>query len=246
LKESGGRRDPDKLARAELAYRRALSLDPTVADPHLQLGHVLKLQGKTGDAEASYLRAFALDPSMPHPQQELRGLSWSESKLSELRGMLEGRIDEKTFDGSPTSGQSPAAAECITNDSEALKMHIDGPSVSGESAEIPIQSRLIIEGWALARSGSASLDFGVDGDRLGSANYGLPRWDVAKAHPGWPNAENSGFIIDIPGRSLPKGRHALRLTLHDNSGNRKEVGFWINVTRAKRKSFATKDYSVRN
>jgi hypothetical protein len=88
LKESGGVQNPDKLAQAEIAYRRALSLDPSAADPHLQLGHVLKLQGKTNEAEAAYLRAFALDRSMPHPLQELSALGWSEAQTSELRGML--------------------------------------------------------------------------------------------------------------------------------------------------------------
>src|SRR5882724_5428299 len=53
LKESGELRSPDKLAQAEIAYRRALSLDPGAADPHLQLGHVLKLQGKTEEAQAA-------------------------------------------------------------------------------------------------------------------------------------------------------------------------------------------------
>ena len=58
LKESGERRDPDKLAQAEGAYRRSLSLDPGTADTYLQLGHILKLQGKTEEAQAAYLRAF--------------------------------------------------------------------------------------------------------------------------------------------------------------------------------------------
>src|SRR5262245_7792103 len=65
LKEAGSLHDPDKLAQAEIAYRRALSLDLSAADAHLQLGHVLKLQGKTEEAAAAYLRAFALDPSVP-------------------------------------------------------------------------------------------------------------------------------------------------------------------------------------
>jgi tetratricopeptide (TPR) repeat protein len=85
LKESGDLREPDKLAQAEIAYRRALSLDPGVADSHLQLGHVLKLQGKIHEAEACYLRAHARDPSMPDPLRELSGLDWSEAQLSELR-----------------------------------------------------------------------------------------------------------------------------------------------------------------
>jgi tetratricopeptide (TPR) repeat protein len=67
LKESGGRRDPDNLAQAGAAYRRALSLDPGVADTYyLQLGHVLKLQGKTDEAQACYVHALALDTSMPY------------------------------------------------------------------------------------------------------------------------------------------------------------------------------------
>jgi hypothetical protein len=85
LKESGGLREPDKLAQAEIAYRRALALDSVVADSHLQLGHVLKLQGKIHEAEACYLRALARDPSMPDPLRELSGLDWSEAQLSELR-----------------------------------------------------------------------------------------------------------------------------------------------------------------
>ena len=88
LKEFGGLRDPDKLAQAEIAYRRALSLDPGTADTYLQLGHVLKLQGKTEEAQAAYLHSFALDPAMPYPPQELSGLGWPERKLSELRAMV--------------------------------------------------------------------------------------------------------------------------------------------------------------
>jgi GT2 family glycosyltransferase/glycosyltransferase involved in cell wall biosynthesis len=88
LKESGALRDPDKLAQAEIAYRKALSSDSGAADTHLHLGHVLKLQGKTDEAEASYLRAFALDPSITYPLQELSGLGWSEAHLFELRSMI--------------------------------------------------------------------------------------------------------------------------------------------------------------
>jgi tetratricopeptide (TPR) repeat protein len=67
---------------------RAVALDPSAADPHLQLGHVLKLQGKIEEAQAAYLRAFALDPSMPYPLQELRGLGWSEAQTAGLRGAV--------------------------------------------------------------------------------------------------------------------------------------------------------------
>ena len=78
-------REVGELAQAETAYRNALSIEWAVADSHLQLGHVLKMQGKEEDAEASYLRAFALDPSKPCPLQELSRLGWSEGELSDLR-----------------------------------------------------------------------------------------------------------------------------------------------------------------
>ena len=73
MKESGQLRDPEKLAQAELAYRKALSLAPGVADSYLQLGHVLKLRSRTEEAHAAYRRAVALDPPMPDLLQELNG-----------------------------------------------------------------------------------------------------------------------------------------------------------------------------
>jgi GT2 family glycosyltransferase len=88
LKESGELRDSDKLGQAELAYRRALSLDPSVADSHLQLGHVLKLQGKIEEAQSAYLRAFALDSSLDSASIELAQLGWSKVHFSELREIL--------------------------------------------------------------------------------------------------------------------------------------------------------------
>src|SRR5271166_2059227 len=246
LKESGELRDPGKLAQAELAYRTALSLDPGVADTHLQVGHVLKLQGKTSEAEAAYLRAFVLDPSMPYPQEELTGLGWSEVNLAELRGMLQWEIKKKTFDGSSSSGRSPltegdssadiavslippAAEGCVSDDPQTLKLYIDKPEIADGSAERTIRSDLLIEGWALARSGVASIDVAVDGHYLTSAHYGMPRSDVAEAHPGWANSERAGFMLSIPGRLLPSGRRAVRVTLRDNSGNTREVAFWIDV-----------------
>ena len=106
LKESGERRDPDKLAQAESAYRRALSLDPSAADPYLQLGHVLKLQGKIEEAQAAYLRAFALDSSMPYPLEELRGIGWSKGKLSELQILAE-------LDGSESTEPAPGSGSAV-------------------------------------------------------------------------------------------------------------------------------------
>ena len=50
------------LAAAERAYRISLDLNSGNADAHLQLGHVLKLQGRKSEAGQAYLRALQLAP----------------------------------------------------------------------------------------------------------------------------------------------------------------------------------------
>jgi len=70
LKESGALRDPDMLAQAETAYRRALSVDPGCCRRAPAARSCSEAPGKTEEAAASYLRAFGvLDPSMPYPLQ---------------------------------------------------------------------------------------------------------------------------------------------------------------------------------
>jgi tetratricopeptide (TPR) repeat protein len=66
---------------AENAYRKSLELDATIADTHLQLGHVLKIQGRGIEASAAYLRALALDPALDHASFELRGLGWTRGRI---------------------------------------------------------------------------------------------------------------------------------------------------------------------
>jgi GT2 family glycosyltransferase/tetratricopeptide (TPR) repeat protein len=83
LKESGGLRDPDKLARAEVAYRRAIASEPTVADSHLQLGHALVLQNKVDEAKAAYRHALALDPSLTDACENLVALEEAGARSSQ-------------------------------------------------------------------------------------------------------------------------------------------------------------------
>ncbi len=60
---------------AELAYRRALALRHTPdADLPLQLGHVLKLQGRLAEALDAYLLSAALDPANPDARREAADL----------------------------------------------------------------------------------------------------------------------------------------------------------------------------
>jgi ADP-heptose:LPS heptosyltransferase/GT2 family glycosyltransferase len=130
LKEWGELHDPDKLARAELAYRKALSFDWGVADLYLQLGHVLKLKGRKDEAVTAYFRAFALDQSLADAKDELRGLGWSEVELLELRrrtGPDRDRVAEDSHDD-----QTPKASlSAEWADRSSLRPVIDRPQIDG-------------------------------------------------------------------------------------------------------------------
>jgi TolB-like protein/DNA-binding winged helix-turn-helix (wHTH) protein/tetratricopeptide (TPR) repeat protein len=54
----------DETRRAAIrAARKALELDPGLAEPHVQLGEILKRQFRWADAEAEYKQALALNPN---------------------------------------------------------------------------------------------------------------------------------------------------------------------------------------
>jgi tetratricopeptide (TPR) repeat protein/GT2 family glycosyltransferase len=64
-------KDTGRFAEAESNYRLAASEKPDDADIHLQLGHVLKLQGKSTAALEAYGWAAKLAPLWLAPQEEL-------------------------------------------------------------------------------------------------------------------------------------------------------------------------------
>jgi hypothetical protein len=59
------------LSSARVAYEHALILDPTNAEAHRQLGHVLLLQGTADLAQSHLLRAITLDPEDASPLVDL-------------------------------------------------------------------------------------------------------------------------------------------------------------------------------
>ncbi|MDD9941209.1 MAG: tetratricopeptide repeat protein [Myxococcales bacterium] len=63
----GCRLDEDEATfeAAEQAYRRALELDPTLANALTNLGNLLFRRGDTDEAEGLYIRALRVDPEQP-------------------------------------------------------------------------------------------------------------------------------------------------------------------------------------
>jgi tetratricopeptide (TPR) repeat protein len=227
LKEWGELRDSDKLAQAELAYRTALSLDWGVADSYLQLGHVLKLEGRKDEAITAYLRAFALDPSIAQAIDELGGLGWSEVELAELRRQAGPDRDPAAEDGHDRrAGEACGTGEWA--DESALQLVVDRPQIDGNRVCEPVRGRLQIEGWALARDGVAAIDVSIDGEHVGRAQYGLGRADVAKRWPDWANSRLSGYALALR-TPLRTGPHSGRVELRTDAGRSTAVDFEFDV-----------------
>ncbi|MEA2739177.1 MAG: hypothetical protein QOH05_2484, partial [Acetobacteraceae bacterium] len=113
-----------------------------------------------------------------------------------------------------------------------FRFELDSPGVSNGVAVAVVTGRLTIDGWLLTRSGIASFDILLDGQRLGDAHYGLARQDVGAAFPEWPNALRSGYAFHCPPRSLRDGDHTVQLRIRANNGQELTRAFRITVQKA--------------
>ena len=73
-----------------------------------------------------------------------------------------------------------------------------------------------VAGWAWDLSAMASIDVFVDGNRVGSATYGLPRPDVGNAFPGAP--VNLGYQYSLDSTQLSNGSHTIIVKATDANG----------------------------
>jgi ADP-heptose:LPS heptosyltransferase/GT2 family glycosyltransferase len=126
--------------------------------------------------------------------------------------------------------RAPPAAEPVPP--TEFRLEIDTPMVVDGAAIEPVTARLTIEGWALARSGIASIEVLFDDQRLGDAHYGLARQDVGSAFPDWPDSLRSGYAFHCPPRSLRNGEHTVQLNLRARSGQVLEHRFSIQVRKS--------------
>ncbi|HET6372192.1 MAG TPA: tetratricopeptide repeat protein [Candidatus Polarisedimenticolia bacterium] len=75
---------------AEAGYRRAVEMDPNLAEAHFGVGRILRTLGRYGDAAESFSRAAALAPLVPKYLRTLANhLARREDSLSMLRRYLE-------------------------------------------------------------------------------------------------------------------------------------------------------------
>jgi Bacterial Ig domain len=88
-----------------------------------------------------------------------------------------------------------------------------------------MKGTVTFQGWALSDGSQVSaVDIIVDGDRLGAAEYGFPRTDVAAQYPQIFNSLNSGWRFTLDTTKLQNARHRLTVRAYDANGKPSEIG----------------------
>lgn len=82
--------NPSTMHRAEILYRRALELDPSLAIAHTNLGNIRFRQGNDEDAMAHYRRALTIDPYQAEAQYNLGYVLLDRGRAQEALRYLQG------------------------------------------------------------------------------------------------------------------------------------------------------------
>jgi hypothetical protein len=80
-----------------------------------------------------------------------------------------------------------------------------------------VSGTINISGFSWALPGMKNVDVFVDGNRVGSADYGLSRPDIPVSFPGAPSGTGFSYMLDTT--TLPNGSHTILVKLTDNNGN---------------------------
>lgn len=116
-----------------------------------------------------------------------------------------------------------------TANPDVFRLEIDNPVIINDEVPGTVVGRLVIEGWALARSGATGIEIFLDGESLGQAYYGVARRDVEAAFPNWENALRSGYAFHLPSRFLRNGSHVVRVQLNARDGGAFSREFHIDI-----------------
>jgi len=83
---------------------------------------------------------------------------------------------------------------------------------------------VVFRGWALGDLGVASVEVIIDGNFVGAAAYGFPRFDVEEQYPHVFNSRFSGWMFTFDTRRLTNARHRVTVRVLNNQGLRTEIG----------------------
>jgi ADP-heptose:LPS heptosyltransferase/GT2 family glycosyltransferase len=123
----------------------------------------------------------------------------------------------------------PVPSAIGSSDDAPCKLFIDDPAIFADHAAEIVHSGLVIEGWALARDGVASIEIYLDEEWFDRANFGGRREDIAATFPDWPGSLLSGFGVAIPPSALSNGKHVVRIELLTAAGRSTARQFAVDV-----------------
>jgi ADP-heptose:LPS heptosyltransferase/GT2 family glycosyltransferase len=115
-----------------------------------------------------------------------------------------------------------------TADTDAIKFYLDTPVIKDSQGVEPVRGFMVLNGWAFARAGMASIEVFVDGQSQGNAYYGIRREEVQAAFPD-RDALLSGFAMLIPPQVMKRGRHDVQIVLRDRAGHVEEAAFSVDA-----------------
>ena len=87
-----------------------------------------------------------------------------------------------------------------------------------------VGGNVLFRGWALNEQGVDDVQIIVDGNFVGSADYGQLRPDIEDAYPHIINSRFSGWRFNFDTRNLSNSRHRLTVRVLSNFGNLAEIG----------------------
>jgi hypothetical protein len=133
---------------------------------------------------------------------------------------IAGTIAWRQHDASPASATSvppPAAPQPATPAAVTIGA-IDTPV-----DEAVVGTTIHVSGWTLAPDGIRGVEVRVDG-RPYAAQYGIPRADVAREKPGFPDTAAAGFAFDGDFAELAAERHDVAVVAISKTGRETVVG----------------------
>jgi GT2 family glycosyltransferase len=104
------------------------------------------------------------------------------------------------------------------DEEDSFEFHLDSPD---PELLTPVRESVEVRGWAWSPEGVAKVEVLSEGKRVGFAELGLKRPDVARDHPDWVNAESSGFVYNWDVAGLPAGRRSIEVVIVDGKGVRR-------------------------
>ena len=108
-------------------------------------------------------------------------------------GTIEPLLTVRTADGE--IGRRPLRVDIPPQQVDAAPIGTELMQLGIDEAVVDASGILRVAGWVVCLVQLESVEVFIDGARLGEAELGRVRDDVAKTHPDYPNSRFAGFLL---------------------------------------------------